>query len=225
MNELLRLHYLDAMGISQYVARMPLPGACPSLSIPLEIPQENLTAPVTLLQKNLVPEKPAFQKPAYEKPAAMPATDIFQCQLAIWSVEDLLVIAEAPRLENSHLSLLRNILQAIGRKSDLPAVQQFVWPLPQRKDRSLQAARDHFQGLLDGGLLKQKIDQKIPVRQILLFGKTTAALLQESPDVIQSGTLDYHSWPVLIVHSLHEMLQQPECKRDVWKALQVLLRA
>jgi hypothetical protein len=36
MNELLRLDYLEAMGITQYVARMPLPGACPSPVIHIE---------------------------------------------------------------------------------------------------------------------------------------------------------------------------------------------
>ena len=37
MNELLRLDYLEAMGITQYVARMPLPGAYPSPVIDIEV--------------------------------------------------------------------------------------------------------------------------------------------------------------------------------------------
>ena len=38
MEEPLRLDYLKAMGITQYVAHMPLPGARPSPVIHMEIP-------------------------------------------------------------------------------------------------------------------------------------------------------------------------------------------
>jgi hypothetical protein len=233
MNELLRLHYLDAMGITQYVARTPLPGAHPSPLITLERPQQKNAARESLLLENISTEKPAvtakrssLQTQQAPVGKSQPThSDIFQCQLAIWIVEDLLVLAEAPRLDNTQLSLLRNILQAIGRKTDLPPVRQFSWPIPQRKDRSLQAAREHFQGLLDGGLLKRHPDQKMPVRQIILFGKHIPALLQATEADSTDASFNYHDWPVIVVSSLHEMLQQPALKRDVWKALQVLLRA
>lgn len=233
MNELLRLHYLDAMGISQYVARMPLPGALPSPLIALEIPTQNNAARESISLENFSPEKTATTANSSSTQTHQVTVgkhqptdaNIFQCQLAIWIVEDLLVLAEAPRLDNTQLSLLRNILQAIGRKTDLPPVRQFSWPIPQRKDRSLLAAREQFQGLLDGGLLKRHPEQTIPVRQIILFGRHIPALLQANEVDTTLASFNYHDWPVIVVSSLHEMLQQPALKRDVWKALQVLLRA
>lgn len=236
MNEILRLQYLNAMGITQYVARKPLPAARPSPVIeitlpPHNIPEKNIAAHVTtaLLQPREISSSPQQQtrdsteratsaiQP--ENNARTIPTDVFQCQIAIWAVEDILILADAPRLDNTQLALLRNILQAIGRSTELTGTQQFTWPLAQRKDKSLHAAREHFQGLLDGGFLQQK-----NLRQLLVFGKPAAALLTETIEPFASQ-FNYQDWPVIVVHSLRDMLEQPEHKRDVWKALQVLLRA
>ena len=148
------------------------------------------------------------------------ATTAFQCQIAIWTVNDLLILADAPRLENSQLTLLRNILQAIGRTDNLSDAKQFSWPLPQRKDKNLLAAQEHFQGLLDGGLLKTN-----GLRQILCFGDTVSALLHENTSTVENSVQQYQDWPVTGVCALHEMLSHPARKADTWRALQELVRS
>lgn len=225
MNELLRLDYLEAMGITQYVARMPLPGACPSPVIELDIAVTEQPAKIAALidadladKKNppAIPAKPAPVNPDIT-PTSLPTA--FHCQIAIWTIGDLLVLADAPRLDNSQLILLRNILQAIGRTDNLSDAKQFSWPLPQRKDKSLIAAKEHFQGLLDGGLLQTR-----GLRQILCFGHSVGALL--NPGETEPAHLQqYQDWPVVTVCALHEMLAQPARKADTWRALQVLVRA
>lgn len=235
MNELLRLDYLDAMGITQYVARLPLPGARPSSVIHVEAEQ---AVSVTALFDEVdfsVSKKPVPQvvrQPAATaspssplSAASIPAT--FQCQIAIWTVDDLLILADAPRIDNNQITLLRNILLATGRTGSLSDVRQFSWPLAQRKEKHLSAARDHFQGLLDGGLLKNP-----GLRQILCFGENVLPLL------VTDGAVDsvadnpgsislqqYQDWPILTTCNLQNMIEQPERKAHTWRVLQVLVRA
>ena len=246
MNESLRLDYLEAMGITQYVARMPLPGACPSPVIDIEtthielLVQEQPTSIAAMLDDNFTVTKKTSASSSVSIPIAKtttqadlqssPTLTAFQCQIAIWTVNDLLILADAPRLDNSQLTLLRNILQAIGRTNNLSDTKQFSWPIPQRKDKNLLAAQEHFQGLLDGGLLKTD-----GLRQILCFGERVSALLHtntstpETPIpekiITEQKVTQYQDWPVTNVCALHEMLTQPSRKADTWRVLQVLIRA
>ncbi|HSC76385.1 MAG TPA: hypothetical protein VLB90_09145 [Pseudomonadales bacterium] len=222
MNESLRLDYLEAMGITQYVARMPLPGARPSPVIHIATMPEQPSRITELLDEHI----PAAKKlpAASSSPVSVPATPaptlavVFQCQIAIWTVADLLILADTPRFDNNQMTLLRNILQAIGRKETLSDAKQFSWPLPQRKDKSVQAAKEHFQGLLDGGLL-----QTNGLRQILCFGDSVSALLKSS-EIESENVQQYQDWPVVTVCALHEMLTQPSRKAGTWRTLQTLIR-
>lgn len=235
MNELLRLDYLEAMGITQYVARMPLPGACPSQVIHVETEQSisvtalfddedfSITKKSSTLPTSTPSNPTSVAATASNATTSTPAT--FQCQIAIWTVNDLLILADAPRLDNQQLTLLRNILHAIGRKDNLSDTRQFAWPLQQRKEKSLAAAQEHFQGLLDGGLLKTN-----GLRQILCFGDTVNALLHTTDFVSEKSTPEkhvqqYQDWPITHVCALHEMLSQPTRKADTWRTLQALIRS
>jgi hypothetical protein len=181
---------------------------------------ELLDEHIPAARKSPVAPSPVARAPAQAtaaEPTALHA--IFQCQIAIWTVADLLVLADAPRLDNSQMTLLRNILQAIGRGEALSDTRQFSWPLPQRKDKSVLAAKEHFQGLLDGGLL-----QTSGLRQILCFGDAITTLLStgETP----TGNLQqYGDWPIINACALHEMLAEPAKKAGTWRSLQVLVRS
>jgi len=244
MDELLRLDYLEAMGITQYVARAPLPGALPSTIFNVEYTEE-------IFDQATSPEKPERSgriaalfddhqsydiqensKKSSEQTAkisissntesatATPTLVVaHQCQIAIWTIGELLIIADAQRFDNNQLTLLRNILQAIGIQDNLPDVKQFHWPLPQRKDKSLLAAREHFQGMLDGGPLKQP-----GLRQILCFGNAANTLLSHDDLPVATTQQRYQDWPIINARSLHDMLAEPLRKADTWRALQELVR-
>ncbi len=241
MNERLRLDYLDAMGIVQYAARFSLPNALPSPVIEIadwadeeeitptanNLTAQNASAAMpesirSLLEKeaaSLAPAQPSEKTFAHTRKETATAAPLFRCQTAYWLIDDLLVIAETPRMDNPQLTLLRNILKAIGRSEQLANAQQFSWPLSQNKDKTLAAARDHFQGMIDGGALKNTA-----ARQIICFGNTANTLLTQT-DSDSTQTTQYRDWPIIAVCALHEMLAEPSRKADTWRALQVLVRA
>lgn len=243
MDPLRRLHYLEVTGITQYVARTRLPGAKPSPV--LERPRTTVTAetPETLIAlpetqpkptastllaaaKNSIPDAGNTVAPVYPAAASAqrtvaqpPATKTaFQCQLAFWCVNDLLVLADMPRLENTHVALLNDILFAIQRDK-VAAPEAFQWPSGKIKDSSLTAARDYFQGMLEAGLL-----QKGNVRQILAFGDDAAQLLQQVTHTEQETLAErFHDWPLVILPALHAMIETPANKARAWKQLSPLV--
>ena len=235
MNERLRLNYLDAMGIVQYAARFPLLGALPSPEIEQDdvfddaietsaSSANNAQQLRQLLDAEISrPQSPLASQHRItpQKTAASPQpidNTVFHCQIALWQVDDLLVLAETARMDNAQLTLLRNILKAIGRNEQLANASQFSWPLPQHRVKGLAAARDHFQGMLDGGVLKNT-----GARQILCFGSNAVSLLSNNDD-ISTPTTQYRDWPIIAVCSLHEMLETPSKKADTWRTLQILVR-
>ncbi len=233
MNERLRLDYLDAMGIVQYAARFPLLGALPSPVVEYDEAESPATTSVQEnIRKIFSEEKPQSifsNKSSAETPettpqkfvdSSKPDGNVFHCQVVLWLVDDLLILAETPRMDNQQLVLLRNILKAIGRTEQLANANQFSWPLSQHKDKGLAAARDHFQGMLDGGALKNSA-----VRQILCFGSNATTLLSNDDSNHTTPTVQYRDWPIIAVCALHDMLEQPAKKADTWRTLQVLVRA
>lgn len=234
MNERLRLDYLDAMGIVQYAARFPLIGALPSPEIEqddvFDDTIETSASPTNSAQQlrqlldaetSRPPSPPTSQHSITpQKTTTLPTpTDntVFHCQIALWQVDDLLVLAETPRMDNAQLTLLRNILKAIGRNEQLANASQFSWPLPQHREKGLAAARDHFQGMLDGGALHNST-----ARQILCLGNNIIALLQS--DGNSSSTQQYRDWPIIAACTLNAMLETPSQKAETWRTLQVLVR-
>lgn len=91
MNELLRLDYLEAMGITQYVARMPLPGARLSPVIEIEtVTVEQQPARITELLDEHIPaarKSPVSPSPASRAPAQASATEPTALQ-AVFPVPD-----------------------------------------------------------------------------------------------------------------------------------------
>ncbi len=232
MDPLVRLHYLDNLGVTQYVAHARLPGA--KVSPVLERPHAEVRPP-----SSIMPDlTKAFTNPITHNNASKvttgtptdsagaprtvpPATaenastsNIFTCQIVYWCVQDLLIIADMPRLDNPQIALLNDMLFAIKRDR-VPSPNAFQWPLGKMPDRSLNAARDYFQGMLEGGILKQS-----NLRQILVFGAHALQLLDG--EAIQENTASskrYLDWPLVVMPELRVMLLQPICKKDSWKQL------
>lgn len=224
----LRQQYLGVLGITQYIARQPLAGARPSVSLaallaPTAAPAEPLAperpaparAPITVEPAPAARPAPATAAPA--RPAASPANaTAFQCQLALWSLDDLLLIAETARLSPAQLALLGDLSLALGRPSP-SSPEQYSWPLPQRRERSLPAARDHFQGWLEGGLLARP-----GLRQLVLFGDAPRTLLATGGETEASSR--YHDWPLACLPALQALLDTPSLKPAAWRLLQPLAR-
>lgn len=249
MHPLLRLQYLDNMSIIQYVARTPLQGAMPSKHLiiaPLESPADSI------LPDDKIPSHPDSNPLAAPSLAQTITTtpppktvssiastilpiknqrnikDVFQCQIAYWHVNDLLILADMPRLDNAQLSLLNDMLFAIKREK-VATPDAFRWPPHNTQDASftdasLSAARDYFQGMLEGGILK-----KNTVRQILIFGKAPIQLLNEnaetSPDITGTdAALDrFQNWPIITLDNLRSMVDTPSSKAVAWKKLALLV--
>jgi hypothetical protein len=243
MHPLLRLEYLDNMGIIQYVARTQLPGAMPSTYLVIE-PLESSTD-ISLLADTMPsqPDSNPLLAPSLAQTfstTSQPKTmsdisstilpiknqrnikDVYQCQIAYWRVNDLLILADMPRLDNGQLSLLNDILFAIKRDK-VATPDAFRWPPHNATDPSLSAARDYFQGMLEGGILK-----KHPIRQILIFGKAPIQLLNEnteaSTDITDTDpTPDrFQNWPIITLDNLRSMIDAPSSKAAAWKKLAVL---
>ena len=109
---------------------------------------------------------------------------------------------------------------AIGRKQDLSPAKKFSWPLQQRKEKGLHPAREHFQGLLDEGMLKTP-----GLKQILCFGATADTLLRNNYDESNTTLKQYQDWPVISVCTLQDMLEQPSRKAETWRELQIMVRS
>lgn len=141
--------------------------------------------------------------------------------LALWHLGKVQVIDS--RRQGDALptdALLSNILQAVGCLDlNLPKAEMLQWPMVERQQHGgWPAAQELVQGFLDGRLLSR------PVAYLFLFGDDAArAVLGEGCDITQTR---YACVPVpafeaeaIVLPSLAEILYQPECKRDVWRAL------
>ena len=237
MDAVLRLRYLDALGITQYVARAPLTGAKPSVLLdllPVSLPPDTqnipaahsstpgllesiaATTPGSGLARN--PDDTESTLPAGNSlPARTPViSERFQCQLAYWHIEDLLILADMPRLDKSCLLILNDILFSIQREKP-SAPEAFHWPIEKVAEISLHSAQEYFQGLLDTGLLKRG-----GLRQILLFGHSPLQLLGLDDSSMYGDR--YQDWPVIALPSLRHMLEHPASKADAWKKLLPLVK-
>lgn len=242
MDPVLRLRYLDALGITQYVARKPLPGAKPSVLIdvaPATMAAGLEVAPVayapapglievieTAIIETTIPKKPFVtdvsnpeSTASQENPLPVKRTVIsqaFQCQVAYWHTSDLLILADMPRLDKACLLILNDILFSIQREKP-SAPEAFHWPIEKVAEKSLHSAQEYFQGLLDTGLLKRE-----GLRQILLFGRSPLQLLGIDENGLHSDR--YQDWPVIALPGLRHMLEHPASKADAWKKLLPLVK-
>lgn len=232
MDPALRLRYLEAMGIPQLVARVPMPGAKPSqrielVAVPAAAETEQISAPpepvatrASLADALTAPATTARTVSDQRTPpttavtpnTASPShatTTPFTCQCAIWRIGQWLVLTDTSQFDSTANALLNNILFALGEDaSKLGVSADFHWPMARVADTSQHAAIDYLQGYLEGGALSQDT-----VQQILVLGHVTASLLPET------GPGRYGNWPLTILPDLHSMLTSPTNKAIAWRAL------
>lgn len=153
-------------------------------------------------------------------------------RLACWHVSDQLLVLDSlepgERPDARRVTLLGNILKAIGQQPDLLPPTEFLdWPLSSGADASLDGARISIHTFLQGRMTLS------PFRWVLAMGE--AAILSLAPEVLldnrntNESSLQGQSFPlfdkvsVLCVPGLAQMLAEPTSKELTWKTLQCLL--
>lgn len=223
MNELQRQAYIKALGVTPWVAAVPLPGAAetpllewPEVAAPAaaqlapESEAASQVAPISL------PTEPTRQAPVHQTaPIAEPQTErkaspSTQLTLQAHQVGDVWVIAEqedasAPDLSREALQLLQNLLAIFPgqRKS----VRKFLWPLSDvaMDDAALGKTFHSFTRGLGGKIL------------LCVSEQSCSACLNAPRFALHS---EDNSPAILPVSSLQEMLQNPvEQKRRTWQAM------
>lgn len=227
--ELTRRRYLDAMGITCYLARAALPGAAPAQRLAVQqsaSPPQPTTAtaaaprvrsaPAATQLANLVgsPASPAPEQAQPEgvgqKVASQGGTQfslavLFAGGLA-W-LEDL----QGGALARDQVDLVQAMARAVSGSAELAGSVQFDWP-PHRNpqfDLGPEAASASL-----AGFLGRQVEQR-QCRGIVLLGEghTTLVPADQFPSLRVVSTL-----------SSADMLADPSLKRRVWQDLQPLLQ-
>ncbi|EKF74222.1 hypothetical protein A11A3_09490 [Alcanivorax hongdengensis A-11-3] len=239
MNEAQRQSYLKAMGLTPWVARVPLPGAAPSPALdwqeenPGEVPAQ--PAP----ESSMKPARPAAEPTRVESPAATPApakpspdTPVEaepapQASAAVPAGQALTFTleahggngtwllaaqqdAQAPGLGRFEAPLLASLLALFRARPERP--RRFFCPLTDQP----MAAGDAAQAL--DAFLKGLHRQAGGERVLLLLPQALSESLFEIP---RYRPFTLGGMPALVVSSLTEMLEDPaEHKKTSWLAMQ-----
>lgn len=234
LHALQRRRYLDAMGITSYVSRGPLPGAAPTQRLavvrqpapggvtPRHEAEQTRRAPTAPPAAS--PLKDLLQQPATASVTAQPAqataavarqgsrvaaprfslSIIFSGNIA-W-MEDL----QGRPLATEQLQLVHAMARALGPVGSAPEALQFDWP--PHNNQQLDIGPEGASAALSGFLGRQ-LEQR-QCRGVVLLGD---GHLTHVPEALFSGMT------LVRTDSTATMLEQPQRKRQVWLDLQALV--
>lgn len=217
---------LQAMGLTLYTARYPLPGAAASpdlleacaaaeveSGVPPSMPDrlsEEKSFPEAMAQmvsSTALPTEPPGQRPTPGRApvAASPAPAPFT--LAAVALGGCLWLEELPDgvLGRDQVKLMRAICQAMSWPVEPVSVNQFAWPMHRNPqfDQGAHAARAAL-----SAFVQRQIEASHCARLILLGQPVQDRLGELSPQT-----------PVLRTQSTRDMLREPLLKRDAWRDL------
>ena len=230
----LRDHYLQTLGIVQYVPRDFVQEAVVDSSVEENPVVENsaITNPVesaetkssqqstieALLHKDTVAEKSAKVTKSSDK--IQQQTDKLTLQFVFWQPTDELLLATAVDHElpdSQQLKLLAKIVTAIDNHvSGLPQYDSVNWPPHASMQGGEQEAREFLSTLINSKLAAK------PTKLLLLLGESAQdwLLSAEQKNSVSDGLAPMNSGvTALIVPSLSQMLNQPQSKRLTWQAI------
>lgn len=211
-----RQRYLAALGIVRYRRRGAGAGTSEEPRVAGEPP--GAAAPGTAATT------PAGRAAA---PAAAPGTvaaeELAPVRLACWRpAADLLVLDALPpgqRPERERLTLLANILRAIGRlPGSLPAAEFIDWPSLPGGDRSLSGAREALALFLAGRMARE------PFAWVLVMGAPAQRWLgggEQGEAGARIALADGRAQGIP-VPGLGDMLAAPQLKAQTWQAIRGL---
>lgn len=240
MNELLRMRYLDAVGIDVFVPRYELPAAL--VSVPCLLPEvvagdqappvvvakglERSGGPLVSVEALLTHAVP-LPKTASETldvavaaEVALATPEKVRFSLAVWRVSEALLAVDSREVGAALPTdaLLANIVCACGVSSGSPVIDNLAWPLVDvpGKPQGWSEARDMVATYLEGKLAK-------PVVFMLLFGKDAYSAIAGRDDYVEtlwrSTTVEAFGCEALVFPSLADLLRDPKSKRRLWECL------
>lgn len=241
MNELLRMRYLDAVGIDVFVPRYELPAGL--VSVPCLLPervQDNYHSPVSQVAiapvlggsaqgvvESLLPRiAPRAFEPADKQGAdstalvAMEVPERVCFSLGVWRISEALLAVDSREVGAALPTdtLLKNIMLACGVSSRFPVADNLAWPLTDvpGKPQGWAEARDMVATYLEGKLVR-------PVGYMLVFGKDAYLAIaggDDYPDRLwQRMESNVFACDMLIFPGLAELLRDPCNKSRVWRSL------
>ena len=230
----LRDHYLQTLGIVQYVPRDLTPEVVVDSSVE-ERPEEN-----TVFVKSLESESSQQstieallnddnQNAAVIKKSAtaikspekhQQQTDKLILQFVLWQPTDELLIVTAVDHElpdSQQLELLNKIVIAIDNQvSGLPQFDSVNWPPHASMQGGEQEAREFLSTLISTRLAAK------PTKLLMLLGESAQhwLLSSEQKNSIEDDLVQINSdVTALIAPTLNDMLSQPQSKRLTWQAI------
>ncbi len=201
-------------------------GHSEAASIPSQVPVQALTTSEDVHQRS-------------EAEAPMPRVDIVprsgkekapRFRLGFWLYKDLLVVDSLPLLsrggitQRKYQTLCANMVKAMGLDAELLAAP-YVLAWPMLAGDSLDQGRAEA-SLAVNHKIKKLLQQTTP-RLVLFLGESAAQMTmqrEESIDELRAVVFNYSSKiKAMTSYSLTQMLQIPECKKEVWSDLQKVL--
>lgn len=235
----LRDHYLQTLGIVQYVPRDLVQEAVVDSSVgespvventaitqPLESAETTSSQQSTieaLLHSDADDKDANLKKPvkAIERSDKIQQqTDKLTLQFVFWQPTDELLIATAVDHElpdTQQLKLLAKIVTAIDNQvSGLPQYDSVNWPPHSSMQGGEQEARDFLSTLINSRLAAK------PTNLLLLLGESARdwLLSAEQKNSVKDGLAPMNAdVTALIAPTLNQMLSQPQAKRQTWQAI------
>jgi DNA polymerase III psi subunit len=235
----LRDHYLQTLGIVQYVPRDLVQEAVVDISVgespvvdnaaishPLESAETTSSQQSTIeallhndaYSKDTVVEKSA--KVAKSSDKIQQQTDKLTLQFVFWQPTDELLLATAVDHElpdSQQLKLLAKIVTAIDNQvSGLPQYDSVNWPPHSSMQGGEQEAREFLSTLINSKLAAK------PTKLLLLLGESAQdwLLSEGQKSSVRDGLAPMKSdVTALMAPSLSQILSQPQSKRLTWQAI------
>lgn len=222
MEEQQRLSYLEALGIHQWVAKVPLLNAKTSEYIAEEesVPQEdiNITSTVSLEEPNQQAEKKdVISKTAdQQEPSNTSLEDPFSLHAQVFGKKGhYLILVEADSLTKDGQVLLRNILRAWGsvlgsEKETEILPETFKWPMfeahmaPKHINQGKSAALESFNAFI------YSCEKRYKNKYILVFGERIEQLVN----------FDHLSSERIVTSDFDVLVNSPDLKVELWGQLQ-----
>ena len=228
----LRDHYLQIMGIVQYVPKdfaqqkeveslveqTPVAESLPQVT-ESKVSQQSAIESLLQAEPEVAPNKKPV-KVAVPSDETREETSTLALQFAFWQPTDELLIATAVDGElpsSQQLNLLARVVAAIDNQSSgLPQFDLINWPPHKSMQGGEQEAREFLSTLISARLAANS------TKLFLILGESAEnwLLTPEQKNIVKDGLLQMTSGvTALTAPSLTQMLNQPQSKRLTWKMI------